>query len=395
MSQGDSLCYRFGPYSLDVYERVLTREGCAVPLTPKAFETLLVLVQNSGHVVPKDDLMKAVWPDAFVEEANLTQNIFALRKVFGESSAVPQHIETVPRRGYRFVASVETISSATSGAPAVRQFDRANAQPSGRIAVLAVLPFVNESGDGKMEYLSDGITESIINSLSPLPRLHVMSRSTVFRYKSKDLDAQRIGDQLAADAVLVGRVNLREGRLLISSELIDVANGWQLWGETFDRGPSAIFEVQDEIAKQITAALRLRLTGDEEQNLTKRYTENAEAYQAYLKARYHWSMYTGEGLEAAVASFREAIHFDPTYAPAYAGAVDCYLRIATNYMRPTKDQVKTAGPKTSSKLDEGSLNATASNEIVDKRHEWDQRAAKRESKRAAELKSPNTGTHQW
>ena len=117
MAQGDNLLYKIGLYSLDVRERVLTREGCVVPLTPKAFETLLVLVRNSGHVVQKDELMKEVWPDAFVEEANLTQNIFALRRTLGESTAEPQYIETVPRRGYRFVAPVRTISAA---APASR-----------------------------------------------------------------------------------------------------------------------------------------------------------------------------------------------------------------------------------------------------------------------------------
>jgi TolB-like protein/predicted negative regulator of RcsB-dependent stress response len=395
MSQGDNLLYSFGLFSLDVRERVLTREGCVVPLTPKAFATLLVLVRNSGHVVKKDDLMKEVWPDAFVEEANLTQNIFALRRILGESTAEPQYIETVPRRGYRFVALVQTISTAAPEAPAERQVDPANARPHRTIAVLAVLPFVNESADAKMEYLSDGITESLINSLSELPRLRVMSRSAVFRYKGKELDVQRIGRQLGVDAVLIGRVHSLEGKLLISTELIDVANGWQLWGDHYDCGSRAIFEVQDEIAKQISATLRLRLTGDEEQRLTKRYTENAEAYQAYLKGRYRWSKYTREGLEHAVGYFRQALNLDPTYALAYAGAVDCYLRLATNYIRPTEDQLKTAEPTAAPELEEGPSQAHASQGMVNIRDEWDRKAAERESKRAAELKSHYPAAHQW
>lgn len=231
MAQADSLLYRFGPYSLDVRERVLTREGSVVPITPKAFETLLALVRNGGHVVTKDDLMKAVWPDAFVEEANLTQNIFALRRILGENrekTAEPQYIETVPRRGYRFVAPLRTISAAASEMPSATQVDSSSERPRRSIGVLAVLPFVNESAEAQMEYLSDGITESIINSLSQLPRLRVVSRSTVFRYKNKELEAQRLGSELHVDAVLVGRVNSLEGRLLISTELIDVKNGWQL-----------------------------------------------------------------------------------------------------------------------------------------------------------------------
>src|SRR6267143_1514825 len=141
MSQGNNLLYRFGLYSLDVGERVLTREGSVVPLTPKAFETLLVLVRNGGHLMTKDDLMKEVWPDAFVEEANLTQNIFALRRLLGENTAQPQYIETVPRRGYRFVASVRTISAATPEAPAAMPVDPAKERAHRNIKVLAVLPF--------------------------------------------------------------------------------------------------------------------------------------------------------------------------------------------------------------------------------------------------------------
>ena len=192
----------------------------------------------------------------------------------------------------------------------------------------------NVSNDADTEYLSDGITESIINSLAQLPLLRVMSRSTVFRYKSSELDAQRIGRELGVDAVLVGRVHSYEQKLVIGAELVDVANGWQLWGESYDRGSGAIFEVQDEIARQISAALRLRLSGEEERRLAKRPTRSTEAYQFYLKGRFHWSKYTKEGLEQAIEHFRQAIELDSNYALAYAGIVDCYLRLATNYIPP-------------------------------------------------------------
>ena len=395
MTQGENLQYKFGHYVLDVHERVLTREGCVVPLAPKSFETLLVLVRNSGHVVQKDDLMNEVWPDAFVEDANLTQNVFALRKILGESSAQPQYIETVPRRGYRFVAPVEMISGDAPEA-ADMQVGLAGERPHRTIGVLAVFPFVNESADAKMEYLSDGITESIINSLAQLPRLRVMSRNAVFRHKSKEVDALRLGRELRVDAVLVGRVNSLEDRLLISTELIDVANGWQLWGEKYDLGARAILEVQAEIAKKISAALRLRLsTGAEEQRLTKRYTENAEAYQAYLKGRSCWGNYTKEGLEHAVGYFRQAINLDPTYALAYAGAVDCYLRLATNYIRPSEDRLQAGIPESGPDLEEGSLQGPDSQQMVSIRDKWDRKATERESKRAAELKSHYPTAHQW
>jgi len=394
---GNNFLYEFGSYQLDERERVLTREGCILPLTPKAFETLLVLVRNSGHVVTKDDLMKQVWPNAYVEEGNLTQNIFALRRILGEELHGNKYIETVSRRGYRFVGAVRRVSGAAAAVAMPNGMNQADGQTTSElktrrtIAVLAVLPFVNESAEAKMEYVSDGITESIINSLAELPRLRVMSRSAVFRYKGKELDAQRIGRQLGVDAVLLGRVQTREGRLVVSAELIDVANGWQLWGANYDRG-SAILEVQDEISKQISATLRLRLTGNEELQPTKRYSESTAAYQAYLEARYYWSMFTREGLERATIQFQEAISLDPNYALAYAGIVDCYLRLATNYIPPADDTLATTGVKQTSGVDDSVYEAPLSLKV---REEWDRKAAEREIKRAIELKAGYPAAHQW
>jgi len=383
--------YYFGPYSLNSSEGVLSRNGQPVSLTPKALETLLVLVRNCGHLVGKDELMTQVWPETAVEEANLTQNIFTLRRILGETEGI-KYIETVPRRGYRFVASVKKASASES----------APENESGRVEIdfpdnvqarfLAVLPFINVSEDPDMDYLSDGITESIINSLAQLPLLRVMSRSTVFRYKSSALDAQRIGRELRVDAVLVGRVQAQERRLLISAELVDVANGWQLWGESYDRWSTAIFEVQDEIAKQISAALRLRLTGEEERRLTRRYTKSAEAYQAYLHGRYHWGKYTREGLEQAISHFRQAIDLDPNYALAYAGVVDCHLRLATNYI-PSAEPLPKPGDVTRSS--ESGVPLPVSLEMVNIRQEWDRKAAERELKRAMEAKSKYPAPHQW
>jgi len=382
--------YYFGPYLLNGSEGVLSRDGKPVSLTPKALETLLVLVRNFGHLVEKEELMSQVWPETAVEEANLTQNIFTLRRILGETEGI-KYIETVPRRGYRFVASVKEASTselAHENAPERVQIDFPN---NVQARFLAVLPFINVSGNSDMDYLSDGVTESIINSLAQLPALRVMSRSTVFRYKSNELDAQRIGRELRVDAVLVGRVHAQERRLLISAELVDVANGWQLWGESYDRWSTAIFEVQDEIAKQISAALRLRLTGEEERRLTRRYTNSAEAYQAYLHGRYHWGKYTREGLKQAINHFRQAIDLDPNYALAYAGVVDCCLRLATNYIPPAEAMAK----PTATRAPELDVPLPASLEMVNIRQEWDRKAAERERKRAIEAKSKYPEPHQW
>src|SRR6266496_6728913 len=192
MDRSGSLIYEFGPYRLDIGESVLMLDGRPVSLRPKAFDTLRTLVQGNGHVVGKDELMRQVWPDACVEESNLSQNIFILRKVLGESAASPRYIETVPRRGYRFVAPVKKIYRIASA-----QAESANDQTSndteepqlGPVTkVLAVLPFANAGADLNLEYLSDGVMEGIINSLSQLPRLRVMSRSAVLRYKGSARD---------------------------------------------------------------------------------------------------------------------------------------------------------------------------------------------------------------
>ena len=381
--------YYFGPYSLNGSEGVLSRDGQPVSLRPKALETLLVLVRNCGHLVEKDELMTQVWPETTVEEANLTQNIFTLRKVLGETEEI-KYIETVPRRGYRFVAAVKTASASESAIASGR--DPVYFPEDVKARFLAVLPFINVSGDAEMDYLSDGITENIINSLAQLPALRVMSRSTVFRYKASELDAQRIGRELNVDAVLVGRVHAQENRLLISAELVDVANGWHLWGESYDRWSTAIFEVQDEIAKQISAALRLRLTGEQERRLTRRFTKSAEAYQAYLHGRYHWGKYTRKGLEQAITHFRQAVDLDPNYALAYAGVVDCCLRLATNYIPSAEASPK---PGVVTRAPEWDVPPTTSLEMVNIRQEWDQKAAERELKRAIEAKSQYPAPHQW
>jgi TolB-like protein/Tfp pilus assembly protein PilF len=375
------------------------RDGKPVPLTLKAFDTLVALVEQQGQVVEKDDLMKRVWPDAFVEESNLTQNIFTLRRILGESAERLKYIETVPRRGYRFVAPVDEDWEAPSKPDKATQASHGAGQSSEWLSsrttkFLAVLPFINVSNEEDTEYLSDGITESIINSLGQLPLLRVISRSTVFRYKTSELDAQRIGRELGVDAVLVGRVHSFDQRLVIGAELVDVANGWQLWGESYDRGSGAIFEVQDEIARQISAALRLRLSGEEERRLAKRHTRSTEAYQSYLKGRFHWSKYSEEGLEEAIAHFRQAIDLDPNYAQAYAGIVDCYLRLSTNYIPPA-DALPRPREQRQPERHAGIPEAQSFPGMFKMRQEWDRKAAERESKRAIELKATYPAAHQW
>jgi TolB-like protein/Tfp pilus assembly protein PilF len=192
------------------------------------------------------------------------------------------------------------------------------------ITSVAVLPFVNGSGDADGDYLSDGITESLIANLSQVRSLRVTARSTVFRYKGKEIDPQKIGQDLHVGAVLSGRLLQRDGTLVVRTELMDVANGTQLWGGQYNRKVADVFALQDELSKEISERLRLRLTDDEKQRLTKRYTANAEAYQLYLKGLFYWNKRSPDGLQRAIDYFNRAVETDPTYALAYAGLADSY-----------------------------------------------------------------------
>ena len=414
----NNFSYEFENHRVDVDQRVLTRDGESIPLTPKATDVLLILLDKAGQLVEKDFLLNQIWPDSFVEENNLTQCVFVLRRALQEDSSGPKFIETVARRGFRFVAPVKKIP-----APTIAAEQEPFTIPS-RLPVLAVLKFINATGDVELQYLAEGIPETLINSFSGLSQLRVISRSTAFRYKSKQVDLQATGHKLGADVLLVGQIATRESALSVSVELVGVNSGWQLWGETFLVDSSNIFEIQDEITRQILRALNLPLSGEEEKRVAKRYTENVAAYQTYLEGRYHWSRYSRTGIERAIGHFGKAIELDSNYALAYAGIVDCYLRLATNYLPPedgvpltdepepdglmedrnpaasapdVEHDLSSAGGSTSKRAD--SIEQAAGELLTDGkvklRHEWDWKGAERELRRANELRTDYPAAHQW
>jgi TolB-like protein/Tfp pilus assembly protein PilF len=394
--------YEFGPFRLNPRERLLLHEQTSVPLTPKVFDTLTVLVKNSGHVVSKDELMREIWPDTNVEEANLTQNVSMLRKVFGQRDEGTVYIETIPKLGYRFIADVRKVSIdsqelADEQETASTVTETEATQSSQAIDSLAVLPLANASADPNAEYLSDGITESIINSLSQLPRLRVMARSAVFRYKDKEVDAKEVGRELGVRAVLTGRVLYLGNKLIIRTALIDVFDGRQIWGEQYDREPLDIIAVQEEISREISEKLRLRLTGQQKKLLTKRYTENTEAYHAYLKGHYYWNKRTEKGFKRGIEYFQKAIDEDPNYALAYAGLADCYNLLNSYGALPPRESAPLikAAAKQALKIDDVLAEAHTSLGHVKMMHDWDWPGAEREFKRALGL-NPNYATaHHW
>ena len=258
---------------------------------------------------------------------------------------------------------------------------------------IAVLPFANSNGNQNSEYLSDGITESIINSLSQLPSLRVMARTTMFRYKGKEVDPQIVGRDLQVDAVLTGRVLQQNNTLVIQADLMNVSDGSQLWGEHYTRKLDDVFAIQDEIAKQITDRLRLRLTGEEQKLVTKHPTENTEAYDLYLKGRYFWGKGTEDGFKKSIEYYQQATALDPNYALAYVGIASSYASLGgvLGFQSPTENYPKSKEfAMRALALDETLAEAHSALATNSLNYEWNWPEAEQQYKRAIEL-NPNYG----
>nr|MDQ5872187.1 protein kinase [Acidobacteriota bacterium] len=270
-------------------------------------------------------------------------------------------------------------------------------RPGKTIDSLAVLPFVNAGGDPNAEYLSDGITESLINSVSQIPGIRVVSRASAFHYKGKDVGARAVGRELGVRAVLTGRIVQRGDALSIRAELVDARDDTHLWGEEYNRRLSDILAVQEEIARDISGKLRQRLTGEEKKRLTKLYTENAEAYGLYLKGRYHWNKRTGEDIQKGIGYFQQAIEKDPTYALAYAGLADSYAILYQYAGLPSSEtfpKAKAAASK-ALEIDDSLAQAHATLASVHQHSDWDFSAAEKEYRRAIELDPKYPTAHHW
>lgn len=272
-----------------------------------------------------------------------------------------------------------------------------NRESQSVIDTLAVLPFTNINADPNTEYLSDGITESLINSLSRLPTIKVRSRNSVFQYKGKETDTQKIGRELNVRAVLVGRVEKRGDDISVSVELIDTKDNSQIWGERYTRKLSDLLSLQQELSHSITNNLRLRLSGAEQKQLVKNYDTNSESYQLYLQGRYYWNKRTAEGLQKGIEHFTRAIEKDKNYAPAYSGLADCYWLLNVYNLGPaTESNPKARDAATKAiALDETLAESHASLASVSYRYDWNWTESEQHFKRAIQLKPDYATAHQW
>ena len=449
--------YEFGPFRLNPAEGQLLRNDEAVTLTPKAFEALVILVENQGHLIEKEDLMKALWPDTFVDEANLAHHVWRLRKALEDSKDGGRYIETVPKRGYRFVAPVKSLDGLTTeaiveqhtitrlvleretedegeyveptlDAPSHRRKtfsgNKTTALVTGLCVVallagtaylkfrsdstplkaaasspttLAVLPFKPLNGESGDAALAMGMTDALITRLSNVKELTVRPTSAVMKYSSADGDSLIAARELRVESVLDGRVQRADDRIRITVQLIQ-SDGKPLWAETFDENYSNLFALEDSLSQKVARALALRLNPAEASRIQQHYTNNIEAYNSYLRGRYQMNL-AAEGAIKAAASFKEAIDKDPKFALAYAGLADAHSALGfmgIDLKTPGEQFIKAkAAALKALELDDSLADAHVSLANVLFSYEWNWPEAEKEFKRAIELNPNLAEAHHW
>ena len=369
--------FDFGPYRLDVRERLLLKDGVPVLLTPKAFEILCVLVIKAGHLVSKEELLSEVWRDSFVEESSVARNVYLLRKSLGETVDQQPYIQTVPRQGYRFVVEVKDVSGCvtetgqseansadtavtssvsvttspqrvvqrSSGVGvSVKKFfvgllvllcaltglyfsavKRSVREPEGAaVRSLAILPFKSIDAQAGDEQLSLGMADAILTKLSKLPDVSVLPTTAIFKYSGRERDPIAAGHELGVDAVLDGTMLRSDGRIRVTAQFVRISDGRTLWADSFDEPLNGIFALHDSVAEQIARTLALQID-TARNNSTRRYSENAEAYESYLMGYFFWNKRTRENIAKAIPYLKDAIEQDPDFALARALLADCYL----------------------------------------------------------------------
>lgn len=440
---------QFGSFRLYPTEHLLLRDDdTAVPLAPKTFEILLTLVRSEGRLITREELMKAVWPDSFVEETNLTVNISLLRKALGETTDVQTYIETVPRKGYRFKPEVKECDGEPEAAPTpviVAAIPATTRPPhpvspspaitprprvaTGRLALtmmgilgacwglfllfvkknhppavsasvrsMAILPFRALDSAADDEYLGLGLTDALITRLGNLHQVVIRPVGAVRRYTAAD-DPIAAGKQLAVESVMEGSIQRLGDRTRVTARLLRVNDGEVLWSSTMDEKLTDMFAVEDAISQKVASAMTVSLTGDEQRRLTRAATGNGEAYQLYLKGRFFWNQRTVDGVKESLDYFEQAIDDDPNYALAYSGLADSYL-LAGSYgytiLPPSQAMPKAkAAAEKALALDDALAEAHASLAYVQFTYDWNWAGAEQEFRRSIALNPGYATAHHW
>ena len=393
--------------SLERYKRT-------VHVEPKVMQVLLVLCERPGQVVSKEQIFHRVWPDTFVSDEVLTRSISELRKAFEDSPQEPKYIQTIPKGGYRLVATVVrepanrkdwyserwrilTAATAVLLLAAIASFYTLNARKPGAsrvvITSLAVLPLANLSGDASQDYFADGMTDELTTRLSNIGALRVISRTSVMHYKGTQKTIPEIARELNVDAVLTGSV-LRSGdKVRISSQLIQASTDKHLWAESYERDLRDILALQSDVARAVAKEISIQVTPQENRKLTEAKPVNPEAYDSYLKGLYQWNKFTEEAMRKAVDNFEDAIQKQPDYASAYAGLAHTYHELAF-YVAPKEvmPKAKEAAIRALS-LDDSDAEAHAALGWIKWHYDWDWSGAEKEYARALEFNPASSLAH--
>ena len=408
--------FRVGEWLVTQALNQIGSNGNSTRVEPKAMQVLVYLAEHPG-VVTKEQLISSVWPDVFVSEDVLPGCISALRKAFNDNARKPNVIETIHKSGYRLLQPVQRLNeSRLAASVASTNSSRALAWKLAILGVVlaalifaaftrsrrhydsvAVLPFINASNDSETQYLSDGIAQQVVDDLSQLNAVKVMAWTSVSRYREAQGDVRAIGHDLGVKAVLTGTLQRQGDRVALQTELVDVSNGSQLWGQRYDQSVSDISDLQHHLSRDIADKLRLKLTGDQQQKIGHQYQASSQAYELYLKGRFFWGKRTKAGLQQGIQYFQQAIALDPNYALAYAGLADSYALLDDWGQTPPRDsfpKARAAAEKAIA-LDDSLAEAHVSLAMVRVSYDWDWTGAEQEFKRAIQL-NPNYATaHQW
>ena len=387
--------YRFGPFSLDIDDHSLKRDGAPVQLTPKLFELLATLVDNGGRLVDKESLLEKVWPDVAVEEGNLTKGIFTLRQVLGQDDHT-RYIETVSKRGYRFVAPLQGGPLPKTEPPVLP--DAAPAETAPADNSIAVMPFSDMSPARDHEFFCDGMSEEIINALGRVPELRVASYTSSARFKKAATDPASIGKELKVAWLLEGSVRKSGEVVRIAVQLVRATDGFSAWSSRFDRRLDDIFSVQDEIAGMIAQTLTHRV-GRVAGPLVTSTTSNTQAYSLYLEGRYLWNKRPGDVVWQALDRFERAIAIDPNFAPAHAALAGVYGALGAwefGVLPPSEALVKAkAAAARALELDPKLAEGHTSVGYTTLHFDWNPDAACREFDQAIALNPAWTEAHHW
>jgi len=388
--------FHFDDFELDTYAGELRKRGVRLRLQGQPLQVLAILLQRAGELVTRDELRNQLWrADTFVDFDHSLHNAVArLREVLGDASEAPHYIETLPRRGYRFIAHVEQATSQNKIPPTSSETRGQNRES---IQAIAVLPLEDLSSQTGEEYFADSLTEALITTLAKIKALRVISRTSVMQYKQVRKSLPQISRELNVDAVIEGSI-LRSGeRIRINAQLIHAATDHHLWAESYERDFRDILSLQAEVAREIASQIRVILTPEENQRLHQLRTVNPKAHELYLKARYFWNKRAEAEVQRAMSYFRRAIDEDPAYAEGYVGLGDCYNILGYyNALPPMEAYPKgKAAALKALELDSSLAEAHATLGVVKRDFDWDWAGAEKEFQTAIELNPGYVEAHHW